>query len=162
MSTETQYNATISYPADTELLITRTFAAPRDLVWAAMTSPDHIRNWYGCGMAEMTVCEVDLRVGGSWRYVMTDPEAGPMAFSGEYLTVEPPAKLVSTERYENIPGAEYHTTVTLEEIDGVTHFRNHLRYPNQQMRDGHVNSGMEFGMNKSLDRLEEIAVELSR
>lgn len=155
-----RHNATISYPSDTELVITRTFSAPRDLVWRAMTTPEHIRRWYGCEMGEMTICDVDLRVGGSWRYGVT-VDGRRFVFSGEYEVLEPPTRLVSTERFENMPGAEYHATLTLDEVDGITHYRNHLRYPNREMRDGHVNSGMEYGMNKGLDAMEKIAVDLA-
>jgi uncharacterized protein YndB with AHSA1/START domain len=102
---------------------------------------------------DMKVCDIDLRVGGKWHYVLAgEPGAEDHSFSGEYLEIDAPTRLVSTEGYDNMPGAVYHVTVTLEEVDGVTTLRSHLRYPSKESRDGHVGSGMEYGMNISYNR----------
>lgn len=155
--------AQVSYPSDTELVITREFAAPRELVFAAITQPEHIRHWYGMAEDGMLVCDVDLRVGGRWHYVLAGPPDGEdHSFSGEYLEIDPPERLVSTERYDNMPGAEYTVTVTLEEHDGVTTLRSHLTYPSKELRDGHADSGMEYGMNISYNRLEALLARLAR
>ncbi len=156
-----QYRTRLELPSDTETLLTREFRAPRPLVWAALTTPEHVRQWYGCGMAELTTCEIDLRPGGQWHYVLTSPDGHEDSFSGEYHEVDPPARLVATERYDNVPGAEYRTTVTLEEVDGVTTFRNLLQYAAKEMRDGHIASGMEHGMNASMDALERLVLSLA-
>jgi uncharacterized protein YndB with AHSA1/START domain len=152
----TAQKATVTYPSDTELVITRDFAAPAALVWDAVTQPEHVRQWYGMSEGALKTCEIDLRVGGRWHYVLGGGDEGDHSFSGEYREVEPPQRLVSTESYDNIPGASYVVTLTLDEHDGVTTLRSHLVYPTQEFRDGHVNSGMEYGMNISYNRLEEL------
>lgn len=155
------YKTKLDLQGDTTLVLTREFRAPRELVWAALTTPEHVRRWYGCGMADLTTCEIDLRVGGRWHYVLTSPDGHEDSFSGEYRELDPPARLVTTEGYDNIPGAEYVSTVTLEEADGVTTFRSVLEYAVKEIRDGHVGSGMEYGMNMSLDAVERLVEELA-
>jgi len=154
--------ATVSYPSDTELVISRQFTAPRSLVFEAITKPEHVREWYGMEPGGVKVCDIDLRVGGRWHYVLAgEPGGEDHSFSGEYLEIDAPTRLVSTEGYDNMPGAVYHVTVTLEEVDGVTTLRSHLQYPSKESRDGHVGSGMEYGMNISYNRLEELLTRLS-
>ena len=110
----------LAFPSDRETVITRTFAAPRKLVFAAMTQPEHVRQWYGLHDQTMKVCEIDLRVGGKWRYVVQMPDGNEFAFSGEYLEITPPERLVSTEWFEAIPGSVYVATVTFPEQDCTT------------------------------------------
>jgi len=145
----------LTFPSDRETVITRTFNAPRRLVFAAMTKPEHVRQWYGLRDHTMKVCEIDLRVGGKWRYVMQMPDGSEFAFSGEYLEIVPPERLVSTEWFEAIPGSDYVVTATFAEQDGKTILTSHLRYQSQEHRDGHVNSGMEWGMRETFARLDE-------
>jgi uncharacterized protein YndB with AHSA1/START domain len=153
--------ATVEVLSDTEILISRTFDAPRDLVFEAMTKPEHVRNWYGCAAMSMTTCEIDLRVGGKWRYVLRMPDDTEHGFNGVYREIAPPARLVSTENYEPIgPGHEMLATVTLEEKNGRTKFQNRLAYASKADRDGHLQSGMETGMQESLDRLEQLAASM--
>ena len=156
----TAQKATVTFPSDTELVIQREFRAPASLVWDALTQPEHVVNWYGMEEGSLTTCEIDLRVGGRWHYVLRGGEEGDHSFSGEYREIEPPSRLVSTESYDNMPGATYLATVTLTERDGVTTLRSHLTYPTQEFRDGHVNSGMEYGMNITYNRLEELLERL--
>ncbi len=154
--------AVVEYPADNELVITRTFRAPRDLVFAAISRPEHVRQWYGMVPDSLKVCDIDFRVGGRWHYVLGGEAGGEdHSFSGEYLEIDPPGRVVSTESYDNMPGATYHVTVTLTEEDGVTTLHNHLVYPSKEWRDGHVDSGMEYGLNISYDRLEELVRRLA-
>jgi uncharacterized protein YndB with AHSA1/START domain len=161
-TTHDERKASISYPSDTELLITREFRAPRTLVFDALTQPEHVRQWYGMSDEALVVCDIDLRVGGGWHYVLAgEPGGADHSFSGRYLEIVRPERIVSTESYDNIPGASYQVTVTLEETDGVTTLRSHLGYPSQEWRDGHVDSGMEFGMNISYDRLEALLERLN-
>ena len=161
MSTTDTKKATVSYPSDTELVITRTFDAPRELVFAAITQPEHVRAWYGMSEDGMLVCDIDFRVGGSWHYVLAgEPGGDDHSFSGEYLEIDAPTRIVNTERYDNMPGAEYVATLTLDEADGATTLTNHLRYPSQELRDGHVSSGMEYGMNISYGRLDTLLAKL--
>jgi uncharacterized protein YndB with AHSA1/START domain len=144
------------------LLITRTFTAPRSLVFDAITKPEHVREWYGMSSDGMLTCDIDFRVGGGWHYVLAgEPGDADHSFSGTYHEIDPPERIVSTERYDNVPGANYQVTVTLAESNGVTTLRSHLTYPSQEWRDGHVDSGMEGGMNSSYDRLEALLSRLN-
>lgn len=153
--------AVVTYPSDTELVITRDFRAPRALVFEALTTPEHVRQWYGLSADGMLVCDIDLRVGGRWHYVLAgEPGGEDHSFSGEYLELDPPVRLVSTEAYDNIPGASYVVTVTLAEADGVTTLRSHLQYDSPEARDGHVGSGMEYGMNIAYNRLDALLARL--
>ena len=154
--------AVISYPSDTELVITREFNAPRALVLDAITKPEHVRQWYGMSEDGMKVCEIDFRVGGKWHYVLSGPPGeDDISFSGEYLSIDLPDGFTCTESFDNMPGATYRARITLVERDGVTTLQNHLTYPSQEWRDGHVNSGMEYGMNISYNRLDDLLARLS-
>ena len=150
--------ATIELVSDREILITRWFDAPRELVFEAMTKPEHVRQWYAhCDEMEMRACEIDLRPGGQWRYVLSMGGAEHV-WSGEYLEIAPPERIVSIERYENIgPGHDMTAHVTLEAHGERTHFTNRLEYQSKADRDGHLQSGMEPGMQAAFDRLEVIA-----
>jgi len=154
--------AEVTYPSPTELVIRRDFPAPRALVFDAITRPEHVRQWYGMADGDLLVCDIDLRVGGRWHYVLAgEPGGEDHSFSGEYLELDPPDRLVSTEGYDNIPGATYRVTVTLTETEGVTTLRSHLQYGSPEQREGHVNSGMEYGMNLAYDRLEALLARLA-
>lgn len=144
------------------LVITRTFAAPRRIVFDAITKPENVRLWYGCDAMTMTVCDIDLRVGGRWRYVLRMPDGSEHGFSGEYREIVPPERIVSTESYEPLgPGHEMVATVTLDEHDGRTTLRSHLLYQSQADRDGHLSSGMETGMRESHERLAALVASLA-
>jgi uncharacterized protein YndB with AHSA1/START domain len=149
-------DTTVAKPSDLELVITRVFDAPRELVFEAMTKPEHVRQWWGPRGFTLPVCEIDLRVGGAWRYVSRDPNGQEFAFSGVYKEIVPPERVVTTEGWEAMPGHEYVATMTLEEIDGKTKMTNRLRYQSVEDRDGHLQSGMEGGMRETLDRLAEL------
>jgi uncharacterized protein YndB with AHSA1/START domain len=158
---ERMHKATVTFPSDTELVITRTFRAPRTLVFDAITKPEHVREWYGMSSDGMLTCEIDFRVGGGWHYVLAGAPGGPdHSFSGTYHEIDAPGRIVSTESYDNVPGASYRVTVTLDEDAGVTTLRSRLNYPSQEWRDGHLSSGMEGGMNISYDRLELLLTRL--
>ena len=155
--------ATVSLPGDTQILITREFDAPRELVWKAWTTPELVRRWWHANRGEMTVCEIDLRVGGTWRYAMHAEGFGEVGFHGEYREIRPFERLVSTEVYEGIPDAEEHAAVdilTLTELDGRTTLTILVEHPTKEGRDAHINSGMEDGMQDAMDLLEEVAVSL--
>jgi uncharacterized protein YndB with AHSA1/START domain len=143
-------------PSEREIVITRVFDAPRSLVFKAYTKPEHVSRWYGLHGLTFVVCEIDLRVGGRWRYVLRDAEGQQFGFSGEYREIMPPERLVYTEGFEGMPGHEYLVTLTLAEESGRTTFRSHLLYQSKADRDGHIASGMEAGMRVTLDRLEEL------
>jgi uncharacterized protein YndB with AHSA1/START domain len=155
--------AKVTLPTDRQILITREFDAPKHLVYRAWTTPEHVRRWWPTDRGEMTVCEIDLRVGGSWRFVMVTPTGFEVGFHGEYRELVPDERLVSTEAYEGIPDPDGNAslnTLTLSETDGRTTMMVLVEHPTAEGRDAHINSGMEAGMQDALDLLEEIAVSL--
>jgi uncharacterized protein YndB with AHSA1/START domain len=152
--------AVVTLPSDTQILITRDFNAPRHLVFRAWTTPDLIRRWWSGDRGEVTSVEVDLRVGGTWRYVMTANSGFEVAFHGEYREVVPDERIVSTEVFEGYPDAEAVSTTTFTEHDGRTTLALLVDHPSKETRDAHINSGMEQGMQESMDHLEQVAVSL--
>ena len=155
--------AKVTLPGDKQILITREFDAPKELVYKAWTTPELVRQWWSGERGEMTVCEIDLRVGGGWRYAMVANEGLEVAFHGEYRELVPNERMVSTEAYEGIPDADEHAslnTLTLTEVDGRTTLTVLVEHPTQEGRDMHINSGMEGGMQEAMDRLEQVAVSL--
>jgi len=149
--------AVVTLPADTEILITREFDAPRHLVYRAWTTPELIKRWWGGDRGECTSAEVDLRVGGRWRYVMVASAGFEVAFHGEYTEVVPDERLVSTEVYEGMPDAAALNTFTLTETGGRTTMTLLVEHSCQEHRDAHIASGMEAGMQESMDYLEDVA-----
>src|SRR5580700_10836612 len=139
----TSTKAEVSLPTDTQILITREFAAPRHLVYRAWTTPELITRWWGGQRGQVTLVEVDLRVGGRWRYVMTANGGFEVAFHGEYREIDPGTRLVSTEVFEALPDIEALSTTTFTEEDGRTTLTILVQHPNRETRDGHINSGME-------------------
>jgi uncharacterized protein YndB with AHSA1/START domain len=156
----TTYNARVVLPADDQILITREFDAPRHLVYRAWTTPELVSRWYGGNHGEVTSAEIDLRVGGTWRYV-TSSGAGPdFAFHGEYREIVPNERIVSTEVYEGAPDAESLNTLTLTERDGRTTMTVLVQHQSTANRDAVLRAGMESGMNAALDKLERVAQSL--
>lgn len=149
-------DTTLTLPSDTEILIKRTFQAPRALVWKAMTTPEHVRQWYGPRSTEITDCAMDVRVGGKWRLVMRSPDGSLVAFSGVYKEIQAPSRIVQTWRFEPIPDAESVETMTLEERDGRTFLTTLVKHKSKENRDGHLHSGMEPGMRDTFSRLDEL------
>jgi uncharacterized protein YndB with AHSA1/START domain len=152
--------AVVTLPADTQILITREFNAPRHLVFKAWTTPELIRRWWAADRGEMTIAEVDLRVGGAWRYVMTATGGFEVAFHGEYREIVRGERIVSTEIYEGMPEAEAVSTLTLTESGGRTSLTLLVQHTSQEHRDMHINSGMEDGLQEALDLLEQLVVSL--
>jgi uncharacterized protein YndB with AHSA1/START domain len=150
--------ATVSLPADDQILITREFDAPAHLVWKAWTTPELVRQWWHANRGEMTVAEIDLRVGGTWRYAMVTPEGFEVAFHGEFREIVPNERLVSTEVFEGFPEGEAVDTLTLTEEDGRTTMTILVQHSSKAHRDAHIESGMEAGLQDALDLLEQVAV----
>lgn len=150
-------------PDNREGVATRTFDAPRELVFAAMTRPEHLRRWYGpCGM-DLVVCEIDLRVGGRFRYVLRTPDGNEAAFSGEYLAVDPPSRVVNTWFFEPIPGHGAVEVATFEEdADGRTTVTMRITFATVEDYAGWAGAGSYAGWAESLDRLAEVVAELAR
>jgi len=161
MPNATSGTAVVALQGDTEILITREFNAPRHLVYKAYTTPELVRRWWAGKRGEMTVCEIDLRVGGAWRFVMTSSEGFEVAFHGTYREIAPNERLVHTEVYEAMPDAEAVNTLTFAETDGRTTLAVLVDCGSKQVRDGMMASGMEVGMQEAYDLIEQIAIELA-
>ena len=156
----TSQTATVTLPSDEEILITREFDAPRHLVYEAWTTPELVKRWWTAKRGEATVAEIDLRVGGRWRYVMVADGGFEVAFHGEYGEIVPNERLVSTEVYEAMPQAEALDTVTFAEENGRTLLTLLVQHTSKEHRDAHIESGMEDGLQDALDLLEQVAVSL--
>jgi uncharacterized protein YndB with AHSA1/START domain len=154
-------SAKVTLPEDTQILITREFDAPKEFVYRAYTEPELVSRWWHANRGEMMVCDIDLRVGGAWRYVMVAPGFGEVAFHGEYREIVPGERLVSTEVFEGMPDAEALDTLTLSEQDGRTTLTLLVEHRTKMHRDAHVESGMEDGLQDAFDGLERVAVELA-
>jgi uncharacterized protein YndB with AHSA1/START domain len=153
----------VTTPSDQEIRLTRLFDAPRNLVFEALTKPEHVKQWWG-RLGEgysVPVCEIDLRIGGSWRFVNRHPK-GEVAFHGEYREITPPSRLVFTEIFEPFPDTVSTVTTELSEEGGKTRFVATVRYPSLQVRDMVMASGMAKGAGISYDRLEDLVKELQR
>ena len=161
MPNATSGTAVVALQGETEILITREFNAPRHLVYEAYTTPELVRRWWAGKRGEMTVCEIDLRVGGAWRFVMTSSEGFEVAFHGTYREIVPDERLVHTEVYEAMPEAEAVNTLTFAETDGRTTLAVLVDCGSRQVRDGMMASGMEVGMQEAYDLIEQIAIELA-
>ena len=151
-------------PSDTEITLTRLFDAPRDLVWEAMTKPEHVRHWWGIldERYSVPVCEIDLRVGGKWRFVGRGPEGDYPAFYGEYLEIARPGRLVYTESFEPFPDGSSLVTQLLDEEQGKTRLTVTAKYDSRESRDIVLGTGMEKGAAISYDRLEDVVQALKR
>ena len=152
--------AVVTLPSDTQILITREFDAPKHLVYQAWTTPELIKRWWSGDRGEVTIAEVDLRVGGGWRYVMTANGGFEVAFHGEYLEIVPNERIVSTEVFEGFPDAGAVDTFTFTEKDGRTTLAILVQHETKEHRDAHINSGMEEGMQESMAALEQVAQSL--
>jgi uncharacterized protein YndB with AHSA1/START domain len=149
-------------PSETEITLTRLFDAPRELVWDAMTRPEHVKQWWGIldDGYSVPVCEIDLRVGGSWRYVGSGPEGNIPAFYGEYKEIDRPGRLVYTEIFEPFPDGGSLVTQILTEEGGKTRLTVTAKYDSRETRDMVIGTGMEKGAAISYDRLEDLVARL--
>jgi len=154
---------TVSTPSDQEIRMTRLFDAPPQLVFEVMTKPEHVKQWWG-RLGEgysVPVCEIDLRVGGKWRFVNRHPQ-GEVAFYGEYKEITPPRRLVFTEIFEQYPDTVSVVTADFTDEGGKTRFVATVRYPSLEVRDMVMSTGMAHGAGISYDRLEDLVAELQR
>ena len=156
--------ATVTLPTDEQILITREFDAPPRLVFRAWTTPELLRRWWHAKRGEVTVAEIDLRVGGRWRSAMVTEDGVEVVFHGEFREIVPDERIVSTEVYEGVPDAEAGAvvnTITFEDVGGGrTLLTNLVQAPSREVRDAIIASGMEAGLQDALDLLEEVAVSL--
>ena len=148
--------ATVTLPTEEQILITREFDAPRHLVYRAWTTPELVRRWWSGRRGEMQVAEIDLRVGGMWRYVMTAEGGFEVAFHGEYREIVENERIVTTEVFEAMPGDGVLDIVTFREEDGRTTLELLVECGSREIRDVILESGMEAGMQEQMDLLEEL------
>jgi uncharacterized protein YndB with AHSA1/START domain len=157
--------ATVTLPTDEEILITREFDAPPQLVYKAWTTPELVRRWWAGKQGDVTLAEIDLRVGGTWRYVMVARRGQEVAFHGEFREIVPNERLVNTEIYEGAPDPGDHpvlnVTTFTELADGRTLLEQLVQCPSKEVRDIIIDSGMEGGMQDSMDALEQVAISLA-
>jgi uncharacterized protein YndB with AHSA1/START domain len=157
--------ATVTLPTDEQILITREFDAPKHLVYKAWTTPELVKRWWHANRGEATVVEIDLRVGGTWRYVMIADDGFEVGFHGEYREIVPNERIVSTEVYEGLPEgvSEDGATVniaTFTEANGRTTLTILVQATSKVARDAIIDSGMEAGLQDALNLLEQVAVAL--
>ena len=150
----------VTTPMDREIVLTRVFDAPRTLVFEALTTGEVLRRWFGPRGWSLEVCEVDLKVGGSWRFVLRGPDGTEMGMSGVYREIVPPERMVHTESYDDYPGESVVTTVLVEQ-GGKTTLTATIRYPSQDVRDAVLDSGMEHGAAECHDKLAELLASMA-
>jgi uncharacterized protein YndB with AHSA1/START domain len=152
--------ATVSTPSDREIRVERSFDAPRDLVFQAFTDPELVPEWYGPRGTTIVVDTMEVRAGGSWRFVLTDEDGRENAFRGTYREVSPPERIVQTFEWEGMPGHVAVETVTFEDLGDRTRIINVSLFHTTEERDGMLSSGMESGMNETYARLDELLARL--
>jgi uncharacterized protein YndB with AHSA1/START domain len=166
MTMTSNRSAKLTLPTDEEILIEREFDAPKHLVFKAYTTAELVKRWWHANRGEVTLVEVDLRVGGRWRYVMVTPDGLEVGFHGEYREVVPNERLVSTEVYEGLPqgvsedDAATVNTATFTEADGRTTLTLHIQAKSKVSRDAIIDSGMEDGLQDALQLLEQVTGSL--
>jgi uncharacterized protein YndB with AHSA1/START domain len=155
--------AKVTLPTDEQILITREFAAPPELVYKAWTTPELVRRWWAGRRGEMQAVDIDLRVGGTWRYVMVANGGYEVAFHGEYREIVPNERIVTTEVYEGAPppeGDDVLNVITFTEREGGTLLELLVKTPSKEVRDLIVDSGMEGGLQEQMEILDELLVSL--
>jgi uncharacterized protein YndB with AHSA1/START domain len=168
MTVTSSGTATVTLPTDEQILITREFDAPRHLVYEAWTTPELVKRWWSGHRGTMTIAEIDLRIGGMWRYVMVAQRGFEVAFHGEFREIVPNERIVTTEVYEDpdaepLPEADAPlNTITFTEVDGRTTLELLVQTTSKQLRDAIIESGMEVGMQEGMDLLEQVAISLRR
>ena len=153
---------TTVYADGADFVMERVFAAPRELVWRALTEAEHVPNWWGPRDIPMTVAAMDVKPGGTWRWIGHSSD-GEVPFTGEYLEVVPPERLVHTEVFDVEPfnqGDPAIVTITLEEVAGGTKLRSSSRFPSVEALEGALSTGMTGGAIESWDRLDEVIASL--
>jgi uncharacterized protein YndB with AHSA1/START domain len=150
------HTLTVTTPSDREIVMTRVFDAPRELVFEALSKPEHMREWWGPRGFTMPVCEMDFRPGGAYRFVQRGPDGAEYAFRGEFREIVPPERISWTFEFEGMPGQVSVDTMTLTEEDGKTTITSMSLFDSVEQRDGMLQSGMETGAAESYDRLAEL------
>jgi uncharacterized protein YndB with AHSA1/START domain len=158
----TKNKLVVTTPSDLEIVMTRDFDAPAALVFEVFTQPEHVKQWWGCSSQAMPVCDIDLRVGGAYRYVFREESGVQHPFIGVYREIQPPTRLVHTQIYDVEPYNAFEAVVTLEftESGGKTTMKETIAHATKEARDGHLMSGMEEGAALSLDRVDDLLAKL--
>jgi uncharacterized protein YndB with AHSA1/START domain len=153
---------TVTTPTDTEIVLQRVFDAPRHLVFDALTTPELLVRWFGARGWRLVVCEVDLRVGGAWRFVSHGPDGGILGHGGVYHEVVPPERLVYTEVFDNQSYAgESLITQVLVERDGRTTLTSTVRYASREARDIVMKYPMARGVAQAYERLDDVLASVN-
>jgi uncharacterized protein YndB with AHSA1/START domain len=166
MKVTSDSRARLTLPTDEQILIEREFDAAKHLVYQAYTTPELVKRWWHANRGEVKLVEVDLRVGGRWRYAMVTPDGTEVAFHGEYREIVPNERLVSTEVYEGLPpgvseeDAATVNTATFTEADGRTTLTLLIQAKSKVSRDAIIDSGMEDGLQDALQLLEQVSGSL--
>jgi uncharacterized protein YndB with AHSA1/START domain len=145
----------VTTPTDREIVLTRVFDASRHLVFDAFSKPELLKRWFGPRGWSLVVCEVDLKVGGGFRFVLRGPDGRDMGMRGVYREIVPPERSVHMESFDDYPGESQVTAVFVEQ-GGKTTLNATVLYPSQEVRDAVIKSGMEHGAAESYDRLAEL------
>lgn len=147
----------VSLPSDREIVFTCRFQRSAQLLFEAWTKPEHLKRWWGCEGSSVTHCAIDLRIGGSWSLVMRMPDGSDHPFHGTYREIVRPHRLVYTECYEmpQFGNPEWLTTITFDETPAATLVTHTILHKSREVRDGHLQAGMEEGMVQTLTRLNE-------
>jgi len=159
MATASSAATNVTLPSDREILVTREFDAPRDLVFKAMTDPTLIPRWWGPRQQTTIVDKMDVRPGGAWRFIHRGPD-GETAFRGEYREIVAPERIVQTFEWEPMAGHISVETATFTERDGRTLLTTRSVFASKEDRDGMIQSGMESGLRETYDRFAELLLEL--
>jgi uncharacterized protein YndB with AHSA1/START domain len=166
MTVSEQKKTLITLPSDQEIVITRTFDAPRELVWKMWTRSEHLKHWWGPKDWTLPISEMDFRAGGSWFYCMQGPDGNQSCGKSYYMEVEEPRRIVLRDIFvdpagnalEGMPEAQ--TTMEFIEQNGKTTVTSTVRYPTKADRDKVIEMGMEVGIDQTLDRLEAYLSQL--
>lgn len=148
----------LTLPSDREIQLTRTFDAPRELVWTAMTDATHVRRWWGCDGFALTECEIDLRIGGRFRFTIRGPDGVTHPITGVYSEITRPQRLTHSQVYDVVPYADREAVVvtTFDDERGRTRYTSTITHLSREDRDSHIASGMETGSADSLDRVADL------
>ena len=160
MATKTKYETTLTLPSDREILMTKKFEAPREVVWDAITDPDLIPKWWGFARDETEVKKMDVRRGGQWQFITRTSGGEVVDFHGTYREVVAPEKLVYSFLFGDMPEGDGFVEITLVERDGVTELRDRGVFNSKEERDAVIATGMESGARETYERLSELVATL--
>ncbi len=161
MATKTKYETTLTLPSDREILMTRKFEAPREIVWEAITDPELIPRWWGFARDATEVKKMDVRRGGQWQFVTRTSGGEVVDFHGEYRDVKAPERLVYTFLVGGMEPGDGFVEITLVERDGVTELRDRGVFNSKEERDAVIATGMESGARETYERLSELVATLA-